>query len=127
MSDEALALSKTGNKIEDVHSGTGGDVQAADVVSKLLVDVDESVLAVDAAGANTAGEEGGAGNVHATIVATELLSNILEDACATSERNEGTKIRTAALKMQSRFYYWALASNPTWYSFSQRPRHMWVT
>ena len=53
--------------------------------------------------ANTGGEEGGAGNVYATIVATELLSNILEDACATGEKNE-SKIRTdAALKMQSRF------------------------
>jgi hypothetical protein len=102
MSDEALALSKTGNKIEGVQCGTGGDVHAADVVSKLLVDVNESVLAVDAADANIGGEEGGASNVHATIVATELLSNILKDACATGEKNEGTKT-DVALKMQSRF------------------------
>jgi hypothetical protein len=169
MSDEALALSKTGKKIEGVHSGAGTDVQNPDVMSEALVDTNESITVADekvegeqggtssvlvsddvkdskktvdetgdanqdVAGvgtqalddvtesvtvANVADEktesthhDNGGGHVQAVNLVTEFLDGIIEAAYVTGAKNEATKIRTATIKMQSRYYYGALAISP---------------
>ena len=83
---------------------TNQDVADVDTQALCVDDVITLVFAANAADANTGGEEGGTDNVHATKVVKKLLSTMLEDACATSEKNRATTIKTdATLKIQSRF------------------------
>ena len=83
---------------------TNQDVADVDTQALCVDDVITPVFAANAADAKTGGEEGGTVNIHATKVVKKLLSTMLEDACATGEKNKTTKMKTdAALMIQSRF------------------------
>ena len=108
--DSKKAVDETGDANQNV----------AGVGTHALDDVTESVTVADVAEEKPEGTHHGAGGGHvaggshvqAADLVREFLDNIVEAAYATGAKNEATKIRAAAIKMQSRFYYGALAISP---------------
>jgi hypothetical protein len=93
MSDKALALSKTGKKIEGVHSSVGADVQTPDIMSsEALVDINESITMTDE---KIEGEKGGTGSV----LVSEGVKDSKKDIDETGDANQDVaNVGTHALK-----------------------------
>ena len=83
MSDEALALSKTGKKIEGVHSSAGADVQIPDVMSsEALVDINESITVADE---KIEGEKGGT----SSVLVSDDVKDSKKSVDETGDANQG--------------------------------------
>jgi hypothetical protein len=108
VSDDVKDLKK------DVDETGDANQDVANVGTHALNDITKSVTMADVVDEKTKGthHDAGGGHVEATDLVTEFVDDIVEAAYAIGAKNEATKIRTAAVKIQSRFYYGALAISP---------------
>jgi hypothetical protein len=95
---------------KDVDETGDANQDVTDVGPYALDDITESVTVANAADEKTKGthHDAGGGHVQGSDLVTEFVDDIVEAAYAIGAKNEATKIRTAAVKIQSRFYIMGL-------------------